>query len=174
VLVVVLLLGLLRHRRAAADPSARHGAACRHDVDRRRGMEPDKLPRPRAQRILSWSLLLTAASLGTGQGRPGSRRAGGHRPFRGRLQAGCGPRRRHAARFDAQLPTSGRRRRYGLGNVTFATYAAVGSFSPAWTRTPAGGWSSACRARARSSDRLRVVLCDGWPSMGADVGGVSR
>ncbi len=62
---------------------------------------------------------------------------------------------------------------YGFGNVTFAVYATAALFLAGWI---------ACRFLARGHRRaavaavvvvgLGVVVCEGWPSMGTDFGGV--
>ena len=62
---------------------------------------------------------------------------------------------------------------YGFGNVTFAAYAAAGLVLAALVahrlrRTGHERWALAAAAVIG----FGVIICDGWPSMGADFGGV--
>ena len=62
---------------------------------------------------------------------------------------------------------------YGFGNVAFATYAAAGLVLAAFS---AHFLQKAGRPRvgllAATAIGFGVVICDGWPTMGADFGGV--
>jgi hypothetical protein len=62
---------------------------------------------------------------------------------------------------------------YGFGNVTFAAYAAAGLVLAGLVshRLRRAGHSRAA-LRAAAVIGFGVVVCDGWPSMGADFGGV--
>ncbi|MGO1974604.1 MAG: hypothetical protein ACTH2Q_16730 [Propionibacteriaceae bacterium] len=62
---------------------------------------------------------------------------------------------------------------YGFGNVTFAAYAAAALFLAGYVahrlvRMDRRRWAAA----AVLGIGLAVVVCEGWPSMGADFGGV--
>lgn len=62
---------------------------------------------------------------------------------------------------------------YGFGNVTFAAYAAAALFLAGYVahrlvRLDRRRWAAA----AVLGIGLAVVVCEGWPSMGADFGGV--
>ena len=62
---------------------------------------------------------------------------------------------------------------YGFGNVTFAAYASAGLLLAGWI---ASRYLAAGRRRAAvavvAGIGLGIVLCEGWPSMGTDFGGV--
>jgi hypothetical protein len=62
---------------------------------------------------------------------------------------------------------------YGFGNVTFAAYASTGLFVAGYVahRFLTTGRRAAAIA-AVGSIGFGIVLCEGWPSMGSDFGGV--
>jgi hypothetical protein len=62
---------------------------------------------------------------------------------------------------------------YGFGNVTFAAYASTGLFLAGYLahRCLAAGKRAAAIA-AVGVIGLGIVICEGWPSMGSDFGGV--
>jgi hypothetical protein len=62
---------------------------------------------------------------------------------------------------------------YGFGNVTFAAYASTGLFLAGYLahRCLAAGKRAAAVA-AVGVIGLGIVICEGWPSMGSDFGGV--
>ncbi|WP_375424762.1 hypothetical protein [uncultured Friedmanniella sp.] len=62
---------------------------------------------------------------------------------------------------------------YGFGNVTFATYATAGLFLAGWIahRQLVHGHRRAA-AVAVAVIGFGIVICEGWPSMGTDFGGV--
>jgi hypothetical protein len=62
---------------------------------------------------------------------------------------------------------------YGFGNVTFAAYASTGLFLAGYVahRFLTAGRRSAAIA-AVGTIGFGIVLCEGWPSMGSDFGGV--
>jgi hypothetical protein len=62
---------------------------------------------------------------------------------------------------------------YGFGNVTFAAYASTGLFLAGYLahRCLAAGKRAAAVATVGVIG-LGIVICEGWPSMGSDFGGV--
>jgi len=62
---------------------------------------------------------------------------------------------------------------YGFGNVTFAAYASAGLLLAGYLghRCLAAGRSGAAVAAAGAIG-FGIVICEGWPSMGSDFGGV--
>jgi hypothetical protein len=62
---------------------------------------------------------------------------------------------------------------YGFGNVTFAAYATAGLLLSGYTahRCLAAGRRSSAIA-AVGAIGFGIVICEGWPSMGSDFGGV--
>ena len=62
---------------------------------------------------------------------------------------------------------------YGFGNVTFAAYASTGLFLAGYLahRFLTAGKRAAAIA-AVGTIGFGIVLCEGWPSMGSDFGGV--
>jgi hypothetical protein len=123
--------------------------------------------------VAAWSVILTALALLVGRlaGVPNIIAAAGITVAAFTVDAALGAVMQPGSMLNSR-PIFGLRW-YGFGNVTFAAYATAGLLLAGYVahRLLAAGRRGAAVA-AVGSIGFGIVICDGWPSMGSDFGGV--
>ena len=99
-------------------------------------------------------------------------RHNGGRAHRGGVHDRRRPRRGHAAGLDADSRPIFGLRWYGFGNVTFSSYASAGLSSPATSRIASSWPVDEGLPWCVAAIGFGIVICEGWPTMGSDFGGV--
>ncbi|HKX15745.1 MAG TPA: hypothetical protein VJN19_11165 [Propionibacteriaceae bacterium] len=123
--------------------------------------------------VAAWSVILTALALLAGRlgGVPNIIAAAGITVAAFTVDAALGAVMQPGSMLNSR-PIFGLRW-YGFGNVTFAAYATAGLLLAGYIahRSLAAGRRGAAVA-AVGSIGFGIVICEGWPSMGSDFGGV--
>lgn len=176
VLAVVLLHGLLRHRLGAPRLILALGTVLPAAMMLTGVAAWNRTSSPvlaLSGMVACWSLLLTAAALGlaTAARVPVALVGATLSVAAFTIDAALGGVMQPGSMLSSRPVDGGRW--YGFGNVTFAAYAAAGLLLAGLVahRLRVAGRPRAGLVAAAAIG-FGVVLCDGWPSMGADVGGV--